>query len=168
MASWCQSLGDHYFILVGTKLKGRSKSHSNLLDVDKSNPKTKLILEGTDSHSTIASERTSNVVNVNNNNTNSFAQNPNPNPNATMTGILLTLVFLLGALSAVFITLWTADIITVNGSSSRKQTFQPLPQLQHLQLVNEMGYTVGGIGNSIFGIGIDPDGECEGDNPLGK
>jgi hypothetical protein len=82
-----------------------------------------------------------------------------------MNGILLTLVFLLGVLSAVFITLLTTEIIILNGSV-RKQTFQPLPQVEHLQIVDELGHGVDRFGEGVFGI--DPDGECEGDNPLGE
>jgi len=68
------------------------------------------------------------------------------------TVMVLSCVFLLGALSAVIITIWRTD-------GRRNGRFQPLPLVEHLQVLDERDY---------LSLRIDPDGECEGENTLGN
>ena len=77
-----------------------------------------------------------------------------------MNFVLITSVFLLGVFSAAFVSFLKTDV------GGRKQSFQPLPQLEHLQIADENEYYVE-LGSGL-GIRIDPDADCEGDNPLGK
>lgn len=66
--------------------------------------------------------------------------------------LALSCVFLLGALSAIVITIWRADV-------GRNGRFQPLPLVEHLQVLDE---------NNYASITEHVDDECEGDNSLGK
>lgn len=85
------------------------------------------------------------------------------NRTRTMNAIVLSCVFFLGVLSAVFFTI----LLTFNGSGEhKKSTFQPLPHVVDLQLTDE------GFMDPLHTLSKghpmkELDNECDPDNPLG-
>lgn len=77
-----------------------------------------------------------------------------------MNALMLLMVFLLGIISAMLIANFQAAIFY------RKQVFQPLPRIEHFNVINEEDpYLDFGSG---LGMKMDNEPECDGDNPLGK
>jgi len=99
--------------------------------------------------------KSSHAKTINNNNTSK------PFNSLTMPILILQIsIFIVGVLTSLLITLYyTTDIINTN----KIRTFQPLPQLEHLQLRDEIQGSFNG-----FDPAADEIGECPGDNPLGK
>ncbi|ODN05094.1 Adenosine monophosphate-protein transferase FICD [Orchesella cincta] len=81
----------------------------------------------------------------------------------TMNAVILSSVFFLGAVSAVFLTVfWTFD---GRGGGERRATFQPLPHIVDLQVIDEE------FMDPLMSFNSNPfqeeDNECDSDNPLG-
>ncbi|CAG7836388.1 unnamed protein product [Allacma fusca] len=76
-----------------------------------------------------------------------------------MNAFVLTIVFLMGVLCALLLGFLQTD------NPGRQKTFQPLPLVEHIPVGEDNEYLVE-LGSGL-GIRIDPDAECEGDNPLG-
>jgi len=82
-----------------------------------------------------------------------------------MNAVLLTSVFLLGAFSAVFLTIcYVNNNGSGTGGGGRKALFQHLPEVEQLQVIDENYLREEDMRTAIQ----EEDNECDGDNKLGK